>query len=269
MKKSKGFTLIELLVVIGIIALLLAIIMPALKRAKDFGMRIVCSSTLKQFGIANEMYAQQYDGAYVPISYNKNNSGNFIDWMRNDVYRSLLDLDSYRGSDEVSQYDFPDDLLCPADKISIYPENRSSTYNVLTSYAYNATDWGGFGGIHNPTIGHGFEYSGHKQSNITLPAERMAFIDGIDWWTNWHEQSADPARGWDLYGQMSIDEYAAKGVYGPVIYRHSDGANVGFYDGHVEYFTKDKLFIQKNFDAKPKKPGMWVANLKLYYSRVN
>ena len=267
MKKTKGFTLIELLVVIAIIALLLAIIMPALKRAKDFGMRVVCSSTLKQFGVANEMYAQQYDGAYVPISYNRNNSGTFIHWMRNDVYRSLLDLESYRGSEETSSYDFPDKLLCPADKISRDPANISDE-NVLTSYAYNATDWGGFGGINNPTIGHGFEYSGHKQSNITLPAERLAFVDGIDWWTNWDPQSADPARGWDQYGQMSIMEYRAVGVYGPVIYRHSDGANVGFYDGHVEYFTKDKLFVSKDFNTKPKKPGMWVANLKLYYQRV-
>ena len=267
MKKTKGFTLIELLVVIAIIGLLLAILLPSLKRAKDFGMRVVCSSTLKTFGEGNEMYANQYNGAYVPISYNKDLKGNFIDWMRNEGFRSILDLESYRASDEISSYDFPDKLLCPADKISRDPKNRSQQYNVLTSYGYNATDWGGFAGIHNPTAGHGFEYSGHKMSTMKLPAERLAFVDGIDWWVYWSENSADPSRGWDLYGQMSIDDYADAGVYGPTIYRHSDGANVGFYDGHVEYFRKDVLFNKDDYDAKPRKPGMWVANLKLYYER--
>ncbi|MCD6395207.1 MAG: type II secretion system protein [Planctomycetes bacterium] len=54
----KGFTLIELLVVIAIIALLLSILMPSLKRAKEAGQRAVCLSGLKQLGMAFHMYAE-------------------------------------------------------------------------------------------------------------------------------------------------------------------------------------------------------------------
>lgn len=55
--KRKGFTLIELLVVIAIIALLLAIIMPSLRKAKEAAMRIKCANRLKQWGTAIQMYA--------------------------------------------------------------------------------------------------------------------------------------------------------------------------------------------------------------------
>ena len=65
-KSTRGFTLIELLVVIAIIALLLSIIMPSLKRAKELAQRISCSSNLKQLTIAWRMYADDYDGKVVP-----------------------------------------------------------------------------------------------------------------------------------------------------------------------------------------------------------
>lgn len=57
MKRSKAFTLIELLVVIAIIALLLSIVVPTLKKAKDAARRISCGNRLKQWGIAIQMYA--------------------------------------------------------------------------------------------------------------------------------------------------------------------------------------------------------------------
>jgi prepilin-type N-terminal cleavage/methylation domain-containing protein/prepilin-type processing-associated H-X9-DG protein len=57
MNRQKGFTLIELLVVIAIVALLLSVMMPALKKAKQKAQAVVCSSNLKQFGILFAMYA--------------------------------------------------------------------------------------------------------------------------------------------------------------------------------------------------------------------
>jgi prepilin-type N-terminal cleavage/methylation domain-containing protein len=51
MKKNNGFTLIELLVVIAIIALLLAVILPSLRLAKEAGKRIVCLNNLKQLSL--------------------------------------------------------------------------------------------------------------------------------------------------------------------------------------------------------------------------
>ncbi len=60
----KGFTLIELLVVISIIALLISLLLPALARAKYVAEQVVCSSNLRQLGLAMHEYANEYNGTY-------------------------------------------------------------------------------------------------------------------------------------------------------------------------------------------------------------
>ena len=64
MRRVKGFTLIELLVVISIIALLMAILMPALQRVKRQAKAVVCQSNLHQWGLCFEMYADDHDGKF-------------------------------------------------------------------------------------------------------------------------------------------------------------------------------------------------------------
>jgi len=60
----KGFTLIELLVVIAIVAILAAMILPSLSRAREKARQAVCMSNFKQIGIAMELYANDYDEFY-------------------------------------------------------------------------------------------------------------------------------------------------------------------------------------------------------------
>src|SRR5882724_8646364 len=98
---ASAFTLIELLVVIAIIALLAALILPALSRAKEAGKGAVCISNLRQAGVALQLYVQE--------------NSNLLPWM-NDVYPGVTNahpppnvvLSNLLGNVNV--------LRCPSDK---------------------------------------------------------------------------------------------------------------------------------------------------------
>ena len=92
-RKAKAFTLVELLVVISIIALLVAILLPVLGKAREQAKTVICLTNLHQLGLATFFYADQYDD-YIPHGICNPNHLNYYD-----LFLPFLGLLGHRDPD--------------------------------------------------------------------------------------------------------------------------------------------------------------------------
>ncbi len=303
MKKERAFTLVELLVVISIIALLLAILVPGLNAARELSRRIVCGSILKTIGNACNTYAAASPGGdtsrtkgsayYLPVgvtTYRLDAQGRQIPdrnqrvtlkWPENRAFIQYTNIAAYRdmrrGEENIASgnFSFPKEFVCPSD---VGGKSKEAKYffppggnGVLVSYGYNVTDfimggvlsWGGVWGDIGNVVG-------FTINEVKNPAEKLMFTEGVgDWWVEW--KGARYQNAWDRYRFSPNETYRQLGGthgYGSTAYRHSEGANILFYDGHVEYRKKWEIFINADWDANPQKPGMWSIKSTYKTTRV-
>jgi prepilin-type N-terminal cleavage/methylation domain-containing protein/prepilin-type processing-associated H-X9-DG protein len=219
---SKGaFTLLELLVVISIIALLAALLLPALTSARQHAHSANCISNLHQIGIALQIYVQE--NGYYPLATAGDGLGEWQRSLRTVTQDNVLYCPQLKpASDEFLQ---------------IFPTNNL----IFPHYGYNAT-----GAVrrnpppHNPGLGGDFVWSGASGGNyvaakenwVRNPAQMIALGDSPTFVRPPLASStlspADP-----LYIAFPYI-LQPSGYYGVANY-HANGANMLFCDDHVQF----------------------------------
>lgn len=195
-RAARGFTLIELLVVIAIIAILAAILTPAVQKALDMGRSIYCLSNMRQLQLAHTQYSNDHKGEMPGASTGARNS---VDWAIYNAGGETLD-------------DLKDGSLWP------YVESRGAyrcPQHPFQQYFRHFS-------LNNYLNGGGWGYPVKKNlEEVTMPIKAFSFIE-----------EPDPRKG--LMGTWVTDLDNPNSWVDPVGYWHMDGANFAFVDGHAE-----------------------------------
>ena len=228
MDKRRGFTLVELLVVIAIIAILMAILMPTLRLAKEQGKRAVCLSNLKQLMLAWILYAENYEDSIV--------NGDAGHWHRNGTERPWVEKcwhNDYKNGAKLPVEEQLDGIMAGA----LWPYCLNlELYKCPTGYrghmlTYTVSD--SMDGRPNYKDNGNFDGRGRGPDDVVemllikninqirQPAKRFVFLD--EGWTSADSyavyQTRNPPQWWD-----------------DPPWRHGAGVTISFADGHSGYW---------------------------------
>ncbi len=227
----KHFTLIELLVVIAIIAILAAMLLPALNQARQKARDIKCTSGIKQVGMYLLMYVDQNDDRFPGVN---GNGKSTTEWKWLDCAYSVSDPSVSMAGNDAVWLDFTVSGTVTAKSVFGCP-SQGAGKDKRTAYSRHY-------GINDYVATNSGNLSGADKKVVTLGSVRSpsvrAMIFDIDFpnVTGYINPSAK------MQSQL-VREAENGGVW-----RHynGDGANVGFVDGHVKGMKRKEIPVDRN-----------------------